>query len=168
MVKEKLDSNIQKQLFSANSEETISGLQAIKKEGNKLYLPVLFDLLLSNPEKEVESEILKILGSVKKEDTVPVFIAALKDKKYRSLRKKLLTACWQNGLDFRDHLPVFIDCIIEEDWPVGFEAFTVVESMESFPKQEIVQATSASINRAMPRCDDKKKYLLQEILQIIR
>ena len=168
MVKEKLDSTIQKQLFSADSEKTILGLKAIKERGNKMYLPMLFDLLLSEPEENVKHEILKLLGSVKKKDAVPIFIAALKNEKYRPLRKKLLTACWQNGLDFTDHLPLFVDCIIEEEWATGFEAFTVVENMKSYPNQEIVHETSSKINRSLPHCNDKKTYFLQEILHMIR
>ncbi len=168
MGKEKLNRDVQKKLFSANSDQTISAIHSIKYEGNKLYLPVLFDLLISNPEKEVQKEIFTLLGTVKKSDTVPVFIKALKEEKYRKIRKPLLTACWQNGLDFREHLPVFVQCIIEEDWQTGFEAFTVIENMENYPYQEIVDETITLINQSLGNCRDKKEYLLQEILLLIR
>ncbi|MFW6257473.1 MAG: HEAT repeat domain-containing protein [Prolixibacteraceae bacterium] len=168
MGKEKLNRDVQKKLFSANSDQTISAIHSIKQEGNKLYLPVLFDLLISNPEKEVQAEILTLLGSVKKSDTVPVFIKAIKDEKYRKIRKPLLTACWQNGLDFREYLTVFVQCVIEEDWETGFEAFTVIESMENYPDQEITDETTTLINQSLESCRGKKEYLLQEILLLIR
>lgn len=168
MGKEKLNRDVQKKLFSANSEQTISAVQSIKNEGNKLYLPVLFDLLISNPEEEVQKEILKLLGTIKKHDTVPVFIEALKEEKYRKIRKPLLAACWQNGLDYREYLPVFVQCIIEEDWETGFEAFTVVESMEDYPYQEITDETITLINQSLEKTQDKKHYFLQEILHMIR
>ena len=168
MGKEKLNRDVQKKLFSANSEQTISAIQSIKEKGNKLYLPVLFDLLISNPEEEVQKEIYKLLGTIKKRDTVPVFIEALKEEKYRKIRKPLLTACWQNGLDFREYLPVFVQCIIEEDWETGFEAFTIIESMESYPYQEITDETTTLINQSLEHCRGKKQYFLQEILHMIR
>ena len=135
MNKEKLDLQVQKDLFSTNLETTFSALKIIKERGNKLYLPILFDLLATNPEYEIKKEIGNILGTIKKADTIPVFIEALQTKRYKSIRKTLLTACWQNGLDYRPFLPLFVELVIDEDWETGFEAFTVIENMENFEKE---------------------------------
>ncbi len=167
MNKEKLDLQVQKNLFSTNLETTISALKVIKERGNKLYLPILFDLMASNPEYEIKNEIIRILGTIKKVDTIPLFIEALQTKRYKPIRKTLLTACWQNGLDFRRYLPLFVELIIEEDWETGFEAFTVIENMENFEK-ETVDATVVKIHDAIENTHDKKKYLLEEILTIIQ
>lgn len=168
MAKQKLDQEIQKKLFSANQEQTLSALNTLKKEGNKLYLPMLFDLLLSNPEVEVKKEIVKILGTIKVIDTVPVFADALEQEKYKPIRKTVLTACWQNGLDFKNHMPLLINVILEEDWQTGFEAFTIIENMENLPEKEILDESIQIIERALKKTDEKKSYFLQEILMIIR
>jgi len=168
MSKQKLDQKIQKKLFSANQNQTLSALNDLKNEGNKLYLPVLFDLLLSNPEEEVKKEIVKILGTIKMKDTVPVFAHALEQEKYKPIRKIVLTACWQNGLDFKDYLPLLINIIAEEDWQTGFEAFTIIENMKNLPEQEIIDESVQIIDSAVKNSDQKKSYFLQEILMIIR
>ncbi len=164
----KLDKQIEKDLFSANTNTAISAVKAIKETGNKLYLPILFDLLISEPEEELKSEIKYVLGSVKKRDTVPIFIDALKTKKYKPIRKSLLVACWQNGLDFRNYLPLFVDIIVDEDWETGFEAFTVVENMEQLPEKVIIDETLIKIENALNEITDKKRYFLQEILMMIQ
>lgn len=168
MGKEKLDQEIQNKLFSANPEQTISALKSIQEKGNKLYLPILFNLLVSNPEPETKKEILKTLGTVKKNDAVPVFVEALCEKKYQPIRKQLLIACWQNGLDFKEHLPLLIDIIIEEDWESGFEAFTIVENMKTLPEQPVIDEATVKINQSIDTVNEKKQYFLHEILQMIR
>lgn len=168
MNNEKPDQNILNSLFSAQTDVVILALQEIKVKGNKTYLPLLFDLLKTNPEKEIEKEIKKILGTIKDKETVPVFIQALEDKKYKTIQKILLTACWQNGLDFSNSLPFFVNLVINEDWEIAFEAFTIIESMEYFTTEKIMESVSKKINVALENATDQKKYFLEEILVIIR
>ncbi|MBT3385544.1 MAG: hypothetical protein HN778_00290 [Prolixibacteraceae bacterium] len=165
---EKPDHKIVKNLFSAQTDKVLLALQKIKEKGNKTYLPVLFDLLITNPEEEIEREIKKILGTVKDKETVPGFITALENKKYKTIQKTILIACWQNGMDFSDHLPFFVNLVINEDWKIAFEAFTVIENMEYFPGKEVRKQVSDLINKALENASDQKKYFLEEIMTLIR
>jgi hypothetical protein len=168
MENKKTDKNIQANLFSANTVTVLAALNTLKEKGNKAYLPLLFDLLNSNPEAEVEKEIMFILNNLKIKDAVPVMAEALQNQKYRPIWEKITTACWQTGLDFKNYLPVFVDLVINEDWETGLEAFTVIENMESFPDQEIVETSKSKIHDALKIADDQKKYFLHEILVLIR
>ena len=164
---DKQEQKIRIDLFSANQEKVISALQTVKEKGNKKYLPLLFDLLLNNPETEVEKEIRIILESVKFEDTIPTFGNALLNEKYAPIKKSLLTACWQNGLDFSNFLPVFIDIIVNDDWETAFEAFTVIDNMESLPDQETIKISVTKVKNALKTSTGNKKYFLEEILKKI-
>lgn len=168
MEKNKLDKNIEANLFSANTATVIMALNTLKEKGNSKYLPLLFDLLNSNPETEVENEITFILENLKIKDAVPVLTEALQNPRYMNIRKKLTTACWENGLDYRKYLSVFVDLIINEDWETGFEAFTVIENMENYPELEITYIAKEKIIEALKHADEQKKYLLNEILSLIR
>ncbi len=161
---EKIDEQIKKNLFSANTEVVVSAIEKVKEKGNKLYIPLLFDLLNSSPEPEIETEIKNLLGTVKDKSTVNSFMRAIEDDKYRKIRKTILTACWQNGLDFSTFLPVFIDLVIHEDWETAFEAFTVIDNFEFLPGAEIINISIAKINEAIPSVTDQNKYFLNEIL----
>jgi hypothetical protein len=168
MTNRKLDKQLESDLFSAKSETVISALKTLKEKGNVHYLPLLFDLLKSSPEENIEEEIKKILGNLKVREAAPVLVEALQQQKYIGIRKPLTTACWQNGLDFKDHLGVFVDLVIEEDFETGFEAFTVIESMEKYPEGEVITEVTDQIYEALKSADEQKKYFLHEILHMIR
>lgn len=164
---DKIDKNIQENLFSDNTKKVISALDSIKAKGNKLYIPILFDLLNSKPEIEVENEIKKLLATVKDKETVETFVDALKDKKYKPILKSILTACWQNGLDFSDYLLEFIDIIIKEDWEIAFEAFTIIDNFEFIPPHHIIDEARPKLEAAIAEADDQKVYFLEEVLKMI-
>ncbi|MFW5773244.1 MAG: HEAT repeat domain-containing protein [Tangfeifania sp.] len=168
MTNKKLDKKLERELFSAQSENVISALNSLKEEGNIHYLPILFDLLNADTGKKIEEEIINILGSLKVQDAAPVLAEALQDPKYKPIRKPLTAACWQNSLNFKEHLPVFVDLVIEEDFETGFEAFTVIESMEKYPEGEVIENVTNRIHDALPNANEQKKYFLHEILTLIR
>mgnify|MGYP004702839799 CR=1 FL=1 len=161
---EKIDEQIKKNLFSAKTDIVISAIESVKVKGNKLYIPLLFDLLNSSPEHEIETEIKNLLGTIKDKTAVNSFMRAIEDDKYKGIRKTILTACWQNGLDFSTFLPVFIDLAIHEDWETAFEAFTVIDNFEFLPGAEIIDFSITKIKTAMPNVSNQQKYFLNEIL----
>lgn len=163
----KINSAIKNKLFSAKTEEVLWALNTLKDKGNKEYLPILFELLLSKPESEIEKEISKLLGTVKDKDTISVFIEALKEEKFKPIRKEILTTCWQNGLDFSSHINVFVDLIINDEWAVAFEAFTVIENLKHFPPAEEFKETKLKIARALKSANEQKVYFLEEILRMV-
>ncbi len=163
----KTDKNLEARLLSGRSVTVVSALEEIKVRGNIAYLPLMFDVLNSQPDEQVENEILKILGTLKIQEAAPVMAEALQSEQYRSIRKQMATACWQNGLDYKNYLPVFVDLVINEDWETGFEAFTVIENLEKLPDQEVIDLSASKIERALPEVSGKKRYFLQEILILI-
>ena len=164
MNNEKIEKRIQQNLFSANNDVVIGAINEIKERGNRLYLPLLFELLNSLPEKKVVKEITELLGTIKSKDSVNSFIRAIEDERLKNIRKLLLTACWQNGLDYSTYLPVFVEQIINEDWEIAFEAFTVIDNLEYLPSHAIIQIAIEKINRALPFANEQKQYFLKEVL----
>jgi len=163
MTIEKIDPKIKVNLFSTNTETVITAINDVKQRGNKLYLPIFFDLLNSNPEKEIETEIKKLLATVKDKLAVTSFISAIKDKKYEPILKLILVACWQNGLDFSSHLHVLVDLVIHKNWEIAFEAFTIIDNLEVLPEKEIIDKTRTTISTALKTSNEQKTYFLQEI-----
>jgi len=161
---EKIDERIKTNLFSADTDIVLSAIEVVKNKGNKLYIPILFDLLNSLPEPEIEAEIKNLLGTVKDKETINGFMRAIENDKYKPIRKSILMACWQNGLDFSTFLPVFIDLVINEDWEIAFEAFTVIDNLEYLPNEEILKKSVNKINKALTSTAEQKSYFLNEIL----
>lgn len=163
-MKNEINPKIKQDLFSANTETVISAINSTKEVGNKLYIPLLFDLLNSKPEHEIEVEITKLLGTVKDKESVNTFMRAIENDNYKSIRKTILTACWQNGLDFSTFLPVFIDLIITEDWEIAFEAFTIIDNLEILPNDAILKTSIEKINSVLDSLNEQKGYFLREVL----
>ncbi len=168
MNKLKIDEQIKTNLFSTDNQTVILALGRIKQQGNRLYIPVLFDMLKAGPEPEIETEIKNLLGTVKDKESVNSFMRALEDENYKSIRKSILVACWQNGLDFSTFLPVFVDLVISEEWEVAFEAFTIIDNLEFLPGNEIIRISENKIHEALPSVSEQTKYFLHEILKKIR
>lgn len=166
MNKPKINIEIKNKLFSADNKVVLSALNLLKDKGNKDYLPLLFDLLLANPQDDIQQEITKLLGTIKDKDTVSVFVEALKETKYSKVRKEILTSCWQNGLDYSPHLEVFVDLVIDSEWEVAFEAFTVIENLEYFPEEEEMKDIKLKIARALKSANEQKSYFLEAILNL--
>lgn len=164
MTEEKINQQIKLNLLSTETEVVLDALKQIKSIGNRLYIPLLFDLLAASPDKEIEDEITKILGTIKDKETVNSFMRGIEDDKYKSIRKKIIVACWQNGLDFSIFLPVFIDQIINEDWEIAFEAFTVIDNLEVMPGEPIIGVAIQKIKNSVESVSEQKQYFLNEIL----
>jgi hypothetical protein len=160
-----INEKIKLALFSADVEVVKSAIEKISIEGNRLYLPLLFDLLNTLPEHEVEVEIIKLLGSVKDKESVNSFMRAIEDAKYKAIRKTLVSACWQNGLDFSNFMPVFIDLIINDEWEVAFEAFTLIDNLEYLPNDNILLVSKQKIEHELSSATGQVKYFLSEILK---
>lgn len=164
MKTQNINEKIKLALFSADVEMVKMAIEKISNEGNRLYLPLLFDLLNTLPEHEVELEIIKLLGSVKDKESVNSFMRAIENEKYKTIRKTLISACWQNGLDFSNFMPVFIDLIINDEWEVAFEAFTLIDNLEYLPNEDILSVSKQKIENELPMATGQVKYFLTEIL----
>lgn len=158
---------LEEKLRAAKTSTVLTALNDMKHQGNVSLVPVLLEMLAGGPVDEVEKEIIFILNNLKVQKAAPVLAEALQNPEYLSIRKKITTACWQNGLNYKNYLPLFVDIIINEDWETGFEAFTVIENMEEFPEKNMIDLTIDKIQDALPNVTERKKYFLQEILLLI-
>ena len=163
MKQENINDKLRLALNSEDVEIVKDALEKISETGNRFYLPLLFDLLNTMPEHDVEVEIIKLIGSVKNKESVNTFMRAVEDEKYKPIRQKLIAACWQNGLDFSNFIPVFIEIVINDDWETAFEAFTLIDNLEYLPGEEIINIARLKIKEAFPAANEQKRYFLTEI-----
>lgn len=166
MTQNKINQDTKSKLFSADKNIVLAAINTLKEKGNKEYLPLLFEILLTESEQEVRNEILKLLGTIKDADTIPMFIEALKEKRLLTIRKEILTCCWQNGLDFSNYFDEFVDLIIDGEWEIAFEAFTVIENLEHFPPEEKMKESKLRIAKALKLANEQKSYFLEELLKM--
>lgn len=155
-------------LKSIDSELVLETIEKVRESGNSFILAGLIDLLHNTDLPEVKKSVLNLLSELKNKESVPAFIAAIKDEKYTIERKDLIACCWQNGLIYNEYLPLFIDLVINEEFMIAFEAFTVIENMVGKVEDEIIDKEIIKVKDALKNTTEQKAYLLNGLLAIIR
>jgi hypothetical protein len=149
---DKYYTEIENKLGSGYKLEILKTLKTIRSSGKARILPLVFLLLEKQPEKEITDEIFLILNELKDKNCVPYVIEAIQSTRFEKYITRLLTTCWQSGLDYSDHLLVFAEQFIKGDYKTAIEAFSVIEEW-------IFESNPATIS-------DCKKYLKDTINQV--
>jgi hypothetical protein len=155
-------------LKSKNPEIVIQAIEEISEKGNSSQFTELMELLHKTDIQDIKKRILKLFSELKSTDTIPLMIDALQNNKYAEELKELLTCCWQNGLNYSSYLPLFVDLVINGEFLIAFEAFTVIENMYGKIDDLIVSEQLYKIKKSLPLVNEQKKYLLNELSSIIQ
>jgi hypothetical protein len=154
-------------LRSGNPAVIISAVEELREDGNSAYLPVLLELLHSTSEEDVKKSITGLLAELKHREVIPVLIDAIRNKQYASELQSIVSACWENGLDYSEYLSVFVDLVIEKEFLVAFEAYTVITNMTGKISNAIQEAESRKIKEALRNPGNNKNDLLQDLLDFL-
>ena len=93
--------------------------------------------------------------------------APVTDEDNKDIQKELLEACWQNGLNYAQFLPIFIQVVIEEDDITAFEALTVIENLDHLPSDKVLEEQLDLINSKIGELGQTKAYYLNVIKEFI-
>ncbi len=162
-----INSTIVNQLNSSSPETVIKALKQLKETGNTSYIPTLIEVLHTASDKEIRNQIVRLLSDLKQTDAVPFLIEAIENKKYVDELRFLTSACWENGLDYSNHLSLFIDLVIEQELETAIEAYTVITNMSGKISQEIADKESRKLKEAMLESDEQKKALMHDLLDFL-
>ncbi len=155
-------------LRSRVDDTIMEGIQEVRESGDPEILHDLIDLLSDGGNESIENATLQVLNDLKDPNTVEVLIAII--KKYRSHRilNKLVCACWQNGLDYSAHLPLFIDLAINEDYRTSLEVLSVIEENAIHINSDERKSHIQRIENQLNNLDQEKRYLLEQIVSILQ
>lgn len=154
-------------LQSEDSLMVIKTIKELRETGNSSYIPVLIELLHSTDNPEIKQRIIRLLAELKYSDAIPRIVEAIQDKKYASELKELVSVCWENGLDFSQYLSMFVDLVIESEFMVAFEAFTVIENMVGKIEDSYKAEQVEKVKKAMTTAGAEKMTLLEDLVHII-
>ncbi len=167
MSENKLNKHILSDLQSSDSLKVIDTIRELRDSGNASYIPVLMELMLMTENPEIKSRIISLLADLKQSDAIPLIIDAIQDKKYAPELKSLVSVCWENGLDFSNYLSLFVDLIIEQEFVVAFEAYTVIQNMTGKVTPEVLDQVTIRIREALLNSDEQRRALLQDTLDFL-
>lgn len=163
----KPDTIIISQLQSTIEAKNLETIEKLTSAGRVEYLPYLINLAGTTESDSVRAAIYTLLNQLKDKRAVTYLADAISDKKLNSVRKKLVEACWQNGLNFAPFLPLFIDLLIHETDEIAFEAFTLIENMEYMPGDSVLKAEIQKLQLHIDSAGNTRQYFLREAIQIL-
>lgn len=163
----KLNTETIEKLQSGNSELVNDTLDNLREAGNSAYIPLLVELLHSTQNNEIKKRVAKLLAELKHSDAIPMIIDAIKNQTYAEELQYLVSACWENGMDYSDHLSLFIDLMIEQDFMIAFESHTVITNMTGKISSAIREQETRKIEAALNVVEDEKRDLLLEIIEFL-
>ncbi len=154
-------------LNSDNTDTAVHAIAELKEKGNVNYIPVLVELLHTSNSPEVKSQVRMLFAEIKQSDAIPLLIQAIENKKYANELQPLVSACWENGLDYSMHLSLFIDLVIDQELLIAFEAYTVITNMSGRISKEILEKESRKLKEAMLQTTEQKKELMHDLLHFL-
>jgi hypothetical protein len=152
---------------SGNAELVDHALEEIKSKGDSTYIIPLIDFLHKSIPKEFKEKVLNLFSELKHEDVVDQLIESMKSVKDLEILERLVASCWQNGLNYSKHLSYFIQLVIDQEFQIAFEAFTVVENMYGKIEDKEESELKIKIEKSLTIKDERKEYLLKGLLDII-
>ncbi len=156
-------------LRSKKEEEVLFTIKQLRNSGNSLILPHLFDVLTETKSDNIRKEAVKLLNDLKDENSKLEIIKALKNEKYASLHKDILSSCWQSSLDYSSDLAVFVDLFKKSDFEMAFEAFTVIDNFEHKAQLPDLEQHITNLKNDISRFKDTdKEQLYVELVHILK
>jgi hypothetical protein len=159
--------NILKGLESADSLKVIETLEELRISGKVSDIPMLIELLHISQNPEIKSKITALFDNLKESNAIPLIIEAIQNQKYAPELKELVSSCWGNGLDYSNYLSLFIDLLIDNDFEVVFEAYTVIVNMTNRIDQAKIDLEIDRLEQAMHTATEQKKGLLLDVVDFL-
>ncbi|MGQ1909376.1 hypothetical protein ACT3CE_06270 [Marinifilum sp. RC60d5] len=142
-------------------------ISQLREEGKLEDLEIVFDLLLNQPNEEIKDILLKFLGDIKDKKAALTFVNAIKNEKYLPIRKMLIEVCWQSSIDFSPFADVFVDILIQSDFEIAFEAFTVIENFTGKIEEDFKILQQDKLKDAIPTAAEEVKGMIHECIHIL-
>jgi len=108
-----------------------------------------------------------LFANLKESDTIPLIIEGIKNQKYAPELKSLIASCWENGLDYSKYIPLFVDLLIDNEFDVAFEAYTVIMNTESQMNTEIIDQEIERMEKILSTVSEQKRQLLIDVIDYL-
>lgn len=156
-----------KGLQSKDSLKVIETLEELRNSGRASDIPVLLELLHMSADPEIKAKITDLFANLKESDTIPLIIEGIRNQKYAPELKSLIASCWENGLDYSKYIPLFVDLLIDNEFDVAFEAYTVIMNTESQMNTEIIDQEIERMEKVLSTVSEQKRQLLIDVIDYL-
>jgi hypothetical protein len=168
LYKEKREEFIRR-LSSGNEKEMLSALEDLRFTGDPSVLPAVISIITDRPDGEVRIKAIKLLNDLKDKNSIPYIIDSIKNLRGgRNGLRDIVSACWQNGLNFSEHLELFSDLVFEDDLETAMESFTVIEENIPFMHMDGKKKLAERLSERPLTSDEIKNRLIKDLKLILQ
>ena len=166
-----MNKEIQKLLNSKSSEQINKGIELFGEKGSIKELPLLLNLLNRTDAIDYEKSIVETVSNVKVKEANTVIVDAIFNAKKESVNlTSYMQICWQSTLNFSEHLTLFLEIFIENDYLTALEAFTVIENVwnDYSYDNEFRRLLLTKLDANIDKMDKDKQILAKELVLVIK
>ncbi|MFC2118303.1 hypothetical protein ACFLTI_03375 [Bacteroidota bacterium] len=156
-------------LYSSSEDDILKGIEIMRIEGSCKLIPALISVLHHSENNFIRKSISSVLFDLKDKESVPFLIESIRDEENHDELDILVSACWQTGLDFSDHIILFSELFVKEDYIVSIEAYTVIDThfIENKLSDKSINQMLEILKPAVSTIALEKKTLLEELIKTL-
>lgn len=138
-VKELLDDESldPKKFFDSEKYNTITVSLHAESGFKENDVDTVISLLDENLSWEVKDQ---KLAYIKEKKLNKLLMQAIDESETNEDKAKLLSICWECGLDFSSDFLYFVKYALDDDYMISLEAFTVAENIEELKEEQLTEA----------------------------
>lgn len=164
---EKPNKEILAKLQDSDEGLLIQTVKEIRASGNSSLLLPLAELALNTQFRNLQMEIFSLMADLKDKSSVGQLVAIVSDAKFEPIRLKVITACWESGLDFSKELLVFTDLFTKADLFVSIEILTLIENTPGTFSLSDIEKALENLKRNIPDESPEKKTLRRDLAEFL-
>jgi|SRR5690554_34561 len=164
---------ILKDINTGQEKKIISGLKALKVNGDDGVIVPIIDVWNKGVSPAAEKEIITFLGDIKSTSSTQPIMDVLLDDTYANIHLPLLTTIWNTKVDYSEYIVDFVSLAVQYDFLVALECLTIIENMEGpFEEHHILDAEIilrefAESHNEKKNQEEKKVAMVLEISNLI-
>ena len=166
--KRKLNQELLKRLRSGDEMTVLKALGELRSSGHLEYIPELLDIMSLSESEIVHREMVSLLADIKVKAIIHYLIDGLKNPALQGVRSEIASVCWQSGMDYSEHIDLFIEIFLESDYMTSLESFSVIEqSLEYLTEEQCTQKRDLVLE-GLDRVSEEKKPLVKELIYMLK
>ncbi len=164
----KQDALIRQALYSSDEEVINETLKFLREKGNVKILPDVINLYKGYKNTALGKNLFAFLTDVKCSDAADIFVKAVENPEFSTIRKDLISLMWQSRLDFSKYFEKIVDWFLEYEIETAFEAFTILEYLHyNGTAKELDNLIEKIKNSVSEMESQQKKELLVDLVNIL-
>lgn len=154
-------------LFSKDEKKVIKAISDLREKGSGDDLIILIELYEKADSAEIKKLIYQFFCDLRSQSSTDIILQQLRSATDRDTLKMLISSCWQTRLNYIDAFELFIDFVLNEEFDISFEAFTLLENFEDKTTSARKKVLSKYVKNKIDNCKDENLVLASDLSQII-